>query len=254
MLQVISARDCPMTVVALARNNLFYCKGVVPDRTTDLVWMDTIATGETRLVARKDLIMVVEGLQSDSHTVADCIKFIREDRTKEGAGSLLIEQSSDDEYSDVRQVLMEANVPKVKYIGGFRSIPIYGDEIAIAVASWSSYGWILRQKDVDRYRKAIKNIEAEELGRLRVWHEIHIDQDGHEYPVVRIEGWSEPPLHDDVTVLSVSEYAVVYNIKSRIVQRILLTNGHVESLPCERGPIRSIVLGKRLPECLARGE
>lgn len=253
MVTVISAPNSYTTVIALERGSVFYSGGIVPDEAGHLVRMDCIATGETRIVAKKDLVIAVEGLWHDPCTGANHILFIRADRTSEGAGSLWLGKPQ--QNPELRKALLDANVPHIEAVKGFDHVLVYNDEIAVpeSKTGFGFFGWIVKRDDVEKYLKA--ETQKKCLGRMRrltIWHEIHLDHNGEKVPSVRIEGWSEPPPIMDMTLWAMTEFTVWFNDDSRIVHRIAVTNAFVENIPCDRSPIRSIKVGKRLPDSLGR--
>ena len=250
MLRIISGKECPAEVVAVGKNNLFYCDGLVPNKIYGLASVDMIAQGKKRLRAKKDLVLVVQGVWQHPHNGVDQIFFMREDRTREGMKSLLFARAYLNDA--LKQILITAGMPRIECIGGFGLVPVYGDEIAIAESVHGPYGWIIKRDDVKRYlggKSIVLKESSGELGQIRVWHETHIDAQGALYPLIRIEGWSAPPIPNDSTLRSVNEYVVFYDTKSRVVQRILLTNTFAEGIRCDQA-LENIVVGKSLPNNL----
>lgn len=199
MVRVISESGAYTSVITLAKWSVFYTGAVIPEMIEHLVRMDRIASGKTRMVATQDLVIVVEGLWLDSYTGADRVLFVRADRAKEGVGSLWFARPC--QRPELRTALLAANVLPVKSVGGFDQVPIYNDEIAIVESSWGSYGWIVTRADAEKYLKAgLSKDSPGKLRRIKIWHEVHIDQDGKCFPTVRIEGWSESQMLNDATV------------------------------------------------------
>lgn len=254
MVRIVSESTAHASIIMLERGSVFYCAGIVPDEIGHLAKMEHIASGEMRLVAKTDLVVVVDGLWRQC-TGANHILFLRADRAgEEGAGSLWVAKPK--QCPRLRDALIAANVPHVESIGGFDHMLVYNDELAISesLGGLGSYGWIVKRSDVERYMKMDRErIEPRRMGRLTIWHEIHWDHNGDKFSIVRVEGWSEPPIKDDVTVYSKTEYTILFDEKTRIVQQILLTNGDVENIPCDRAPLRRVVIGRKLPGNLAIG-
>lgn len=254
MVRIVSESTAHASIIMLERGSVFYCAGIVPDEIEHLAKMDHIASGEMRLVAKTGLVVVVDGLWRQC-TGANHILFLRADRTgEEGAGSLWFARPR--QYPGLRDALIAAHVPHVESIGGFDHMLVYNDELAIPEScnGLGFYGWIVKRSDAERYVKMERERnEPARIGRITIWHEIHWDHNGEKFPVVRVEGWSEPPIYDDVTICSLAEYIVLFDEKTRIVQRITLTNGDVEGISCDRAPLRSVAIGRRLPANLALG-
>lgn len=250
MVRVISEPNSYTSVITLKRGFVFYCAGIVPDEIEHLVKMDCIASGEMRLIAKINLVVVVEGLWQLC-TGANHILFIRPDRTHEGAGSLWLARP--EQWPWLRDALVAANVPHVESVGGFHHVLLYRDELAIPESGspLEFYGWIIKREDVERYVKQERE-DRRSFGRLTIWHEVHWDHNGERFPVVRIEGWSEPRIKDDVTICEMNEFVVMFDEESRIVQRITVINVFVPNgVACDRAPLRSIAVGRKLPANLA---
>jgi hypothetical protein len=251
MVEVISVANFGMTIIALEQKSVFYSGGIVPNAVESLVRMDHIAGGMIRMVAKKDLMLMVDGLWHDPCTGADHVFFMRDDRANEGAGSLLLERPY--RQTELCKALIAAQVPHMESVGGFDCIPVYGDEIAVAGSQGESgYGWIIKRSEIRKYlRSGSPQDDPDRLRRLTIWHEIHLDKNGEKFPVVRIEGWSTPQIPNDVTLWDVTEYTVLFNEASRVVQRIYLTNAISKGIACDRSPIRGVAIGKKLPANLA---
>ena len=253
MIRVISEPNSCTSVITLEKGSVFYCIGIVPDEVEHLVKMGCIASGETRLIARMDLVVVVEMLWQLG-TGANHVLFIRADRTGEvGVGSLLFARP--EQRPGLRDALIAANVPHVESVRGFDHVLIYGDELAIPESpnTFGFYGWIIKRDDAEKYvKQKQKKNEERRFGRLTIWHEVHWDHNGDRFPVVRIEGWSEPQVKDDVTMCAMNEFTVLFDEGSRIVQRIVMTNVFVPNgVACDRSPLRNVAVGKKLPGNLA---
>lgn len=246
MLTVIKQPNFQSAVIALERGDVFYSAGVVPDGVGDLIRVDRIASGEMRMIARKNIISVVHELW-DTKTGADHILFIRADRRDERIGRAWSVKALS-YWPRLAMALNYLRVPVTMAIGGFKNALIYGDEIVVPYDASGLYGWTIKRKDAERY---IAEFEAEELGRIRIWCENHINEEGREYPLIRIEGWSEPGDFKDITLWSLAEYTVIFNRRSRIIQRIMLTNEFVSGVDCGKTPIARIAIGKPLPGNLA---
>lgn len=259
MVQIIAETRNDMTVVALKRGSLFYSDALVPDQIGHLVKINRIKTGKLlRLVTTTDVIMVVRGLWHDPCTGAKQILFMREDRSKENAGSLQFVGVH--YYEDaLRKILKEEGVRKIRTKGGLDRVLVYDDEIAVPEPSleFEFQGWIIKKADAKKYlQKASLELEQPEKTKyLLIRHEIHARPGGQDSSTIRIEGWSRERSHkEQATLRSENIYQIAFNRTSRIVEGIFLTNKFVTSLSYDRSPIRSIVIGKPLPDNLGRGK
>lgn len=250
MVKILGKTDTWKAVITLARWSMFYAESVAFELAGDLMRVERLASGKFRVIAMKDLVIVVEGLWTDSYTGADRIMFVRADRAKEAVGTVWL--ASPQHWPELRNALLVANVSPVRAIDGFDQVPIYNDEIAILESAHGTHGWIIKREDIRRYlwQKTPKN-DIRVLGRFKIWHEIHIGKDGEFFPRVRIEGWNEPQNFEAATVWNIYEFTILFDKKSRIVQQISLTNAYVENLSVGRSPLRSIAIGRKLPRCLA---
>lgn len=249
MVRVISESDTDVAVITLAKWSVFYTESIAPELMEHFVRMERIASGKYRMIARQDLMIVVEGLWIESCTGADRIVFVRADRSKEGAGSVWFAKPC--HWPEVRNALLAANVSPVRSASGFDQVPIYNDEIVVLESPHGTYGWIVKRDAVRTYlRSKPQKNGSGRLGRIKIWHEIYDGPEGKQFAIVRIEGWGKPQTFD-TPARSVSEYSVLFDEESRVVQRISLTNKYVEDRSCDRAPIRSIAIGRKLPKNLA---
>lgn len=251
MVWVIAEPRNDMTIIALKKNSIFYAGILIPDQIGHLAKVDRITSGEYRLVIKKDVILLVEDLWNDPCTGARHVLFMREDRSKEGAGSL---QFVGVHYYDsaLRKALQETNLTRVNTTGGMDKVLVYGDEIAVQEPScgFGFHGWIIKRADIQKYLKESPSISnPPQMAQLVVWHEVHALPGGGQKSIVRIEGWSKPRSYPEeaATLKSVSEYTIVFDATTRIVHRIFVSNAYVGGALCDRSPIRGIATGKKLP-------
>jgi hypothetical protein len=123
----------------------FYAKFMTPEGIEDFATIKRMENGSAKLVFTKDSILDVEELHPN-HITCKHIRFIRERRQKSGLHWELAKQ-----WSRLRAALCQTEATH-HYCGGFASIPLYGDEIAVKnYAVSGSSGWIILRKDIDSY-------------------------------------------------------------------------------------------------------
>ncbi len=250
MVRVLNRPNAHEAIIAVKERSLFYFGGTPPEGIGDLVRMDRIATGEIRIMAKTDIVLLVDGLWDDPCTGARSVFFIRNDRSKEGVGSLRVPKFHP--MCRLREALIYENIPCVEVIGGFDRVLVHDDELAVPDASLGPYGWIIKRSEVERYLEAAPPEVV--LKKFHVWHEIHVDAAGNNCPNVRIEGIGNPLDLTDPTLRSITEYTIAYDMDSRVVQWIKLRNNEVAGILTDRSPLQSIKVGKELPPYLKRRE
>ncbi|AKM78543.1 MAG: hypothetical protein UY31_C0018G0002 [Candidatus Wolfebacteria bacterium GW2011_GWE1_48_7] len=254
MVRVISNDQWHPTVIALSRGDVFYAGHVIPDDAERYAQVDRIKSGEYRMVIKKQCIAVVEDIWTP-YSGANLVLFMREDRSYEGVHDNLW-FAKPQEITNARAALTYFAVPQIHIVTGVADAVVYGDEVLIPdYGARGPYGWVLKREDVNRYIAALPEIrDSGKLDQTHIWIETHVRPGGARYPLIRIEGWSKAPYPHwvNATMCAVSEYAVVFDIGSRIIKCITLTNMFVECLYCAKGPLRGIEVGKRLPTNLGR--
>lgn len=253
MMRIMSNERCRPTVVSLSRYDIFYVRHVIPSDAEKYAHVSILANGETRLIMQKDCIAVVEGLKSP-YMGADLMVFIREDRTNEGVYNLWFAEPQ--EVPGLREALEFINIPQAHVVTGVADAVIYSDEVLIPdCGKRDPYGWIIKREDVSRYIAVLpKGRDSGDMDQLRIWREIHLRAGGGSRMMIRIEGWSRypDPINDNATLKSVDEYVIVFDAGSRVIKLITITNEFADDVSCDRGPLRGIKVGKRLPQNLAR--
>jgi hypothetical protein len=253
MIRIMSEERQHPTVISLSRNDVFYARHAIPSDAERYAHVTTLASGETRLIMRKNCIVVVEDLRNP-HMRADLVLFIREDRSHEGAYSLWF--AKPEEVPDLREALTFLNIPQAHVVTGVTDAVIYGDEMLVPdYGKRGPYGWIIKREDVSRYIAVLpKGRDSGHMDQLYIWREIHVRAGGESRPMIRIEGWSKypDPIRDNVTLKSIDEYVVVYDTGSRVIKEITITNASVDAVSCDKAPLRGIQVGRRLPTNLGR--
>ena len=146
-------------VVSISKGDHFFSKYMIPNNVETLAEVERMENGSTKLVAKTDLIAVVEGLHN-SHLGAKHVRFLRTDRKAEGAKGLDFVQPK--AWPRLRVALRYSNVPTVHAQGGFNNVVAYSDELVVPDYSVSgSGGWIVRRKDIAKYLDALPALQKE---------------------------------------------------------------------------------------------
>lgn len=253
MIRIMSDEQCHPIVISLSRNDIFYAGHVVPGDAQRYAHVTVLTSGETRLIMRKDCIAVVEELRSP-YMKADRIVFIREDRSCEGVYQLWFARPQ--QMPDLLEALTFLNIPQTHVVTGVANAVIYNDEMLVPdFGKRGPYGWIIKREDASRYIAVLPKVrDSGKMDQLRIWREVHVRAGGGSRSLIRIEGWGKypNPLKDNATLKSIDEYTIVFDVGSRVIKAITVTNAFVEGVFCDKGPLRQIQVGKRLPQNLAR--
>lgn len=252
-MKVLSNMAHVPTVITFECGDLFYTRYAMPDDIERYARANLLRSGEVRLIFRKKCLAVVEEFEFP-YARAGVISFVREDRSTEGIYQLYFAEPRED--TELREALWYLGMPQVHAVTGLPHAILYGDELLIVgFEKRGAYGWLIKRTDAESYKEAASKLRnCAKTDSLRIWRERHRREDGTEYPLIRIEGWSEipDPAMVNKTLCAATEYSIVFEAESRIVRSITLTNEFVGNLPKDDGPLRSIRVGRPLPGSLAR--
>ena len=146
-------------VVSISKGDHFFSKYMIPNGTEEFAEVERMENGSTKLVAKEDLVAVVEGLHG-SHLGAKHVRFLRADRKAEGAKGLDFVQPK--AWPRLRVALRHAGESTVHAQGGFENAVAYSDEMAVPDYSMSgSSGWIIRRKNIGKYLDALPALQKE---------------------------------------------------------------------------------------------
>jgi len=146
-------------VISISKGDYFFSKYMIPNGTEKFAEVERMENGSTKLVAKEDLVAVVEGLHN-SHLGCKHIRFLRADRKAEGAKGLDFVQPK--AWPRLRVALRHSKVPTVHAQGGFENAVAYSDEMAVPDYSMSgSSGWIIRRKNIGRHLDALPALQKE---------------------------------------------------------------------------------------------
>lgn len=138
-------------MIALEEGETFFANYMIPDGIENFAELVQTERGSTKIVPRRDIILVVEELH-DSGKGAKHVRFARAARPN-GKGLCFAESKK---WPKLRAAMLHEKVPTRHSLGGFKFVPLYSDEIAVQNYSQSgSTGWIIRKKDIGGYLKKL---------------------------------------------------------------------------------------------------
>jgi len=229
--------------IRISKGEEFFVNHMIPDDCRTFAKIERMENGSKKLTTKTDLLAIVESLHK-SQKGCKHIRFIRNDRSKEGARGLQVVTPK--QWPRLRVALGYAGKPATHVQGGFENAVAYSDEIAIPNYSMSgSSGWIVRRDEIGKYLDALP--ELKDSGKIEIF-------------LVGIFGWMNVP--DDCSIDIIKKdatekllpythlYKVEYDKGSCLVKKItdVYSNKESTSVGYKVSPVaRYIHLGRRLP-------